>query len=112
MLPHIDFRIDLPKVRAAYNAGELQAQKAKSGTGCLYAGPCAVGVCFDPDTRVSLDKKLYGSVRALIEMGLITAPADQEEDWIRLQDAHDHWKVWGTDNFLPVLEELEKKYAS
>lgn len=109
----LDFRVDLPKVRAAYEAKTLQAQThAGKKTLPKYAGPCAIGVLLPEDLRERLDRKEYSRITTLLASGALTAPDDQHEDWGRLQIAHDQWKRTQFDHFLPVLEELEAKYAS
>lgn len=49
----------LPIMRAAFERGELQAQKPATKPGyetCMYVGPCIVGVCVPVDRRADLDE--------------------------------------------------------
>jgi hypothetical protein len=98
-MPHIDLYRDLPKIRAAYEAGEIDEGS------CYYSGPCAVGVLFDLDTRVSLDSPQENTIETHLANGKVTAPGDQWADWADLQRANDYREL------RPTLERLEKKYA-
>ena len=109
----IDLRTDLHKVRAAFNAGQLQMQQPGYDlytSTCFYAGPCAVGVMVAPELRAGLDGDAgYSrSVRLLLDEGEIVAPADQHDDIINLQ--HDHDNLHPGD-FSLLLARLEEKYA-
>lgn len=82
-----------PIMKAAFERGELQAQKVGTKDGCFYAGPCVIGVCLPPRKRKSLDKaeNLFGTsdtdIGTLIEAGIVRT---DDDDWfIERQSAHD-----------------------
>ena len=97
--------VDLPKVREAFDARTLQMFNIKPGDNCRYDGPCAVGVCFDPDTRVSMPNLYIGR---LIDSGRVTVPVHQRNDWCNLQLIHD---LGNRTEFASFLEYLEGRYA-
>ena len=111
---HLDLRLELPKIRAAYNAGELEAQKIAGEVMCHYAGPCAIGVCLPEDTRVSLDTAPEGqdgtSFGSWVERGVLSCAEGQYADWTALQLEHDNWTSSQEDYFGQLLTQLEIKY--
>lgn len=107
----LDLKTDLPKLRAAFDAGQLQCQQAafKPGSFCNYSGPCAVGAMLSPDERVDLDvRHSNDSVRSLTFDGVVDAPEEQHGDLARLQRLHDKGMVRHLGDFLSNLED---KYA-
>lgn len=102
----LDLRTMLPVIRKAFDAGELQMQK--NHMACIYAGPCAIGVCLDPETRTMLDDAENTAISDLLLAGTVTAPANQHEDLHILQFTHDNVTV---EDFGEVLARLEKKYG-
>jgi len=87
----------LPIMRAAFERGELQAQKPY-GPGdppfmaCKYTGPCVIGVCVPVERRADLDRprlpaKNNTDFRSLFEIGVFDA---DDPDWFtRAQVLHD-----------------------
>ena len=113
----LDLRTLLPKVRAAYEAGELQAQtRQERPERCRYAGPCAVGVGLSLEDRRRFDRRTRGSISDLITSGATSAPTGHADD-LRPSSAHDNWAmpVAGADGseaaFLTTLTTLEAKYV-
>lgn len=104
----LDLRTMLPVIRKAFDAGELQMQTRPGGLRCYYNGPCAIGVCLDEDTRVSLDELVASGIAFLFDHKYLTCPPEQREDWMELQFKHDegHIRVFET-----LLSRLEAKYA-
>lgn len=100
----LDFNIHLPLVRKAFDARQLQMQTHPHQP-CRYTGPCAVGVCMDEHTRVSV---INHPIDCLIEDGVIIVPDGQDQDWTHLQVLHDRGDLTGFSQFLT---ELETKYA-
>jgi hypothetical protein len=90
--------LDFRKIRKAFDARQLPGR-------CSYTGPCAVGVCFEPEERELIPNH---SIAALFDAGHVSAPVNQMGDWAELQRLHD--LVW-TKQFSELLTELEKKYA-
>jgi hypothetical protein len=99
---NLNLFVDLPKVREAFDARTLQMFHMSASDPCTYVGPCAVGVCMDPDTRVSIPNIPVRNNRWIV------VPPDQESDWSNLQLLHDLGNV---ANFSEFLEELESRYA-
>jgi hypothetical protein len=113
----LDLRTLLPQTRAAFEAGELQAQTGFRPEGatkqCLYAGPCAIGVAIPVDMRASFDGLPSTDIGYLIELGHVEVPEDQLEDFVTLQAEHDDWvgKYGSRESFEQTLIELEAKYV-
>lgn len=80
----------LPIMRAAFERGEMQAQKERRAgfNACLYAGPCVVGVCVPVDRRDELDASPPDTaIRKLFENDLIDV---DDVDWFEAaQTLHD-----------------------
>lgn len=102
---NLDFKIMLPVIRKAFDAGELQMQKSDTDL-CCYTGPCAVGVCMPEEDREGYDYQ--GTIIDLLENEIVTAPEDQHDDWIDLQHYHDCGNI---QHFKEFLVSLEEKYA-
>jgi hypothetical protein len=96
----LDLRTDLPKIRKAFDAGQLK-QKG------LYSGPCAVGICLPEPIRKELDfHYCYSGIWVLEGRGAVEVAEGQLKDWEELQEAFDNGK------FSVTLAEMEAKYAS
>lgn len=97
----------LINARRAFDAGELQMQKGDMGnTGCLYSGPCAIGISVPVEMREKLDNTGYDtSIDYLQTIGLVKI--DHIEDAERLQQAHDTGFI---NLFEKTLKELEAEY--
>lgn len=108
------------KIRAAYEAGELQHQKAEASRSISRyrsdLGPCAIGVIIEDDFASAADSGSLGGmygVRGLSQqdgVNVITPPGAHYGDTITLlqnvQSAHDQ-KNWGAfEKHLAKLEEL------
>lgn len=113
----LNFRTDLPKIRAAFEAKHLQAQHPSVSNFCpLYAGPCAIGVLL-PDHIAALWDINRDSIETLFRQNQAACPVEQLDDWDRLQSIHDRWMLFGEENekhrdeFVALLTELEAKYA-
>ncbi|MCR9222852.1 MAG: hypothetical protein NXH70_02185 [Hyphomonas sp.] len=101
--PHFKKSEALPKIVAAYENGELQAQKAPTGRPCCYRGdggtPCAIGLLIDDDTAKKWDERddlgipNSASVNALFRKG--AASADDIDWFVAVQDTHDNWLQTG-----------------
>jgi hypothetical protein len=114
---HFDLRADLPKVRAAYDAGLLQMQKPDNDhlTRCAYVGPCAIGVMLPEALRHHLPQ--YTRIHSLLHR-YVDCPVDltyepgQTEDMGDLQSAHDDAVMGGgsVESFGRLLTTLEAKY--
>lgn len=103
--PSIDLRMDLAKIRAALNSGELQMSDT-----CSYTAPCAIGVLFTPEQCEVLSQSAEQGIEEIIRDGDVTAPADQVYDIAQLQvafdtNSHHH-------RFLDILTHLEAQYAA
>lgn len=117
-IANLDMRFCLPIIRKAYNGQQLQMFKDYSTSEfkpCLYAGPCAIGVCLTPIAQEALDVRLDNtSISVYLRKGIVTAPKEQHEDFFRLQETHD--QVLNGDlevvDFGHVLSQLEQKYLS
>jgi hypothetical protein len=96
---------DLPKIREAFDNKTLQLFHMKPTDKCRYDGPCAVGVCMDPDPRAWIPNN---RITRLINQFYIKVPEDQVSDWANLQLLHDLGNI---PNFANFLTELEAKYA-
>lgn len=97
----------LPKVRRAFDAGELQCQKEPGeASQCLYSGPCAVGVGIPENRRRGFDS--CGAIDGIIREGFIQVPADQADDFMVLQFAHDQV---ASSIFSQPLSYFEKELA-
>jgi hypothetical protein len=129
----LDLREMLPTIRRAFDEKSLQAFTSDGSSGkCLYAGPCAIGVCVPEQYRARLDSlssnpnprpasMLSTSIRSLLTFGFIRAPEDQHADLAKLQSAHDtivrYKKIKASDienkvsTFERVLLDLEEKYG-
>lgn len=121
MKHELDFRTQLPIIRAAFDAKELQAQKPLTYGGCLYAGPCAIGVTIPESDRSAFDDKgSHGtSASSMFAYGVFNCPPDQYRDWVSLQQTHDSWTLKDRDGplyeqmgreFEQLLAKLEAKY--
>ncbi len=112
----IDLRSDLPKIRAAYMAGKLQAQTrlrmgGLTGQACTYAGPCAIGVTVSAQERDLLDQ--HGEILGLLENDLVVAPRNQWSTLNSLQVYHDEWCSRGDvgeANFVRALVDAEATF--
>jgi hypothetical protein len=103
----LELRTMLPVIRKAYDDQSLQLFISEGP--CTYAGPCAIGVCLDPDTRVSLDNHPTNTeIANLLMEGVVTAPEDQHQDLCLLQIEHDNGTA---EDFGDLLTRLEAKYA-
>lgn len=113
---------DLPKLIEAFKAGTLGAQTGKAS--CQYLYPdgtrCAIGAMLDMDI---ISKSPNGSLRVLIDSGILLAPESGEEeiyDFELLQGSHDEACIGsfkptqGRDELFTVfkknIEDLAKKY--
>lgn len=103
---NLDLRRDLPKIRAAYDAGQLQRQKTLKGQ-ATYDGPCAVGVCLTPEQQTQFENNAPYSILNKFNAGQVTCPEGQRDDWIRLQVTHDDF----IHEFGELLTGLEVKYG-
>lgn len=108
---HLDLYTDLPKVRAAFDAGELQCQK-EIGANCSYAGPCAIGVMHPEAPTLPSASPINHLFHRYVMV-----PTAQEQDFCDLQDAHDRVMTSDEDYRKPLsylqetLERLEKIYV-
>ncbi len=102
----LDMKDVVRNARIAYDNENLQAQTCAGLTldwpgGCLYSGPCAIGVSLTPEEqRLADNPPPVGSVRpssgirSLSEYGIVKfSDSTQLEDAINLQYAHDNWAV-------------------
>lgn len=123
----LDLKEMLPTIRKAFDAGKLQMQNVKSddaqGMACLYSGPCAIGVCLEPEQQAFLDSQSNengSDIGQLIEDKHIHVHPDQGEDLCDLQERHDGVvsaiAYHGIDSseqfeaFETLLKRLEAKY--
>ena len=108
----------LPKIRAAFNADQLQAQTNQlQQVKAQYSGPCAVGIVLSGIDQARLDRginSVYG-IEMLLRDGDVKA-LDPPSDWGKLQYAHDHWLHHPNDlakkEFAAILTELETRYGA
>lgn len=122
----IDPAVLIPKVRAAFDAGELQCQSAIGRSGsCEYAGPCAVGIGFEPEERDLLDHPGFthlGSpgIRTLCNKGVVNIIGGEAalRDLSALQGHHDAACTEDEEihrnslvSFEGMLQHLEALYA-
>ncbi len=89
--------------RAAYDAGELQAQKHPGTSRCVYsksAGPCAIGVAIEDQKEAFRFDRGTTAIGSLISKGDViiegidpkTVFADAVADLVlHLQSTHDRW---------------------
>jgi hypothetical protein len=105
---HLDLRTDLPKIRAAFNTGELDPVVGHG----RYCGPCAVGILLPQELRQKLDLGHgYKSIANILEAGQcgLAAPFEQHGDWSALQGAFDSSNK---EQFDRCLTRLEATYAA
>lgn len=101
---HLDLTTDLPKIRKAFDAGEIVLGQ------CTYASPCAIGALMPPELRVKsdiADPTALGTspnIRTLVRVGLVTMPEDQLADWALLQCEVDAGNRQEVDTLLRDLE--------
>lgn len=97
----LDLRTGLPKVRAAWDAGQLQR-------GACYSDPCAIGAMATPEERAELDEFPSGTIGALWLAERVDIPNGQATDFSRLQDCFE-----SEDDavFESMLTRLEEKYT-
>lgn len=120
---NLDLREMLPVIRTAFDNKELQAFTTVKPSGgiCLYAGPCAIGVCIPEDKRALYDiESARSGTAALTFMAndVFVAPKDQVHDISELQQKHDavisDWHGIGEEACLAELDKfiksLEEKY--
>jgi hypothetical protein len=88
---NLNMKTALPIIREAFNNKTLQMFHGKGpGTGCLYAGPCAIGVCVPEDRRPQLDEGSSTDIESIVDAGgQIIIPANELSDFARLQGDHD-----------------------
>jgi hypothetical protein len=120
MTINLDIRKMLPIIREAYDNHELQMFQEGKHTGCLYTGPCAIGVCMTPKEREIADcgSDVGGTaIRTLVDFKIITIPEDQQDDIVHLQNLHDNATLYDEedrqsriDYFGVLLASLEQKY--
>lgn len=120
----LDLTTDLPKVRAAFDVGELQAQKELTNPERAYpsyTGPCAIGCMLTPEQRAEIETDESDMmISHLYHTGVIAAPVEQMPDFIELQFSHDAilnaknlaFKVTLMSDFADMLQHLEAKYAT
>lgn len=109
----------LPKIRAAFEAGELQAQiNQAEGIAPQYSGPCAIGVLMSGIDQSRLDRGIDGQygIETLIRENHVKA-SDSPADFGKLQYAHDNWlrhpaQPLAKEYFVTVLTELETRYGA
>lgn len=108
----------LPKIRAAFEADQLQAQTNQAErVVAQYSGPCAVGVVLSGIDQARLDRGIDGlySIETLLRDGHVKA-SDSPADWGKLQYAHDNWLLHPNDlakkEFAAILTELETRYGA
>jgi hypothetical protein len=119
----LDLQEMLPIVRKAFDEKTLQMFTAEPGQyGCLYAAPCAIGVCLPEDVRVALDDGSETdhnyAADSLFLFGYFTCPEGQGDDITRLQYHHDlcvgppneEDKANRISDFEAHLSYLEAKY--
>lgn len=96
----LDLRTDLIKVIP---------EKLGSRTACQYSAPCAIGAMMTSDQRAQLveAKQDARGIGTLVVEGFVSVPADQLDDFRRLQRAFD----WSVAEFDLVLAELKEKYT-
>ncbi len=128
MIIKLDMATVVRNARLAFDAGTLQAQQPTRGSliskkGCLYVGPCVIGVSMTQQERDAADtlyQETTTSITNLIRRGLIEMPLDQQGDAGHLQGLHDTWHLTDRDTpdyaeakgeFNEFLIQLETKYG-
>jgi hypothetical protein len=119
----LDLHEMLPIIRKAFDEKTLQMFTHEPGKyGCLYAGPCAIGVCIPEPLRPLLDDGIGTNnefaALSLFENGSFVCPENQREDICELQQLHDVCVGYVVDeyqkdrikDFGDLLERLEAKY--
>jgi hypothetical protein len=120
---NLDLREMIPVVRKAFDEKSLQMFTAEPGQyGCLYAGPCAIGVCLPEDIREALDDGSETdhnyAADSLFIAGYFTCPEGQKDDIEALQYHHDRCvgpadeedRTENIRRFGAFLSYLEAKY--
>lgn len=109
----------LPTIRKAVTEKSLQCYNEFDGyVTPSYCGPCAVGVCLSEKDRSYCDTREDAyAIGSMIVTGYIKAPADQIEDFIKLQRSHDRAcrpngeeKAEFIGKFEELVTTLERKY--
>ena len=77
---------------------------------CLYTAPCVIGAMLTPEQRLAIKDAGYDGepIGALVEVGVVLAPAEQIEDIERLQIAFDKIEP---EDFKDTVRALLAKYA-
>jgi hypothetical protein len=116
---HLRLSKGLPKLRAAFEAGELQADDGDRGgaTTCCYDGPCAIGAMLPIKLRKEIDESGSGDLATVLgkHISKLTYTAGERRALIDLQISHDYWsaahdKPWARAQFGLLLTELEARY--
>lgn len=114
----------LPVIRKAFDEKSLQMfnQAQRDSMMCMYAGPCAIGVCMPEDRRAEFDvpfeEHATTGFGALVHFGRFIVSPDQADDIGQLQKLHDAAVTMSKFDDLEVLfgafedhlKHLEKKY--
>lgn len=132
--PQSPLELDMPTIlkatRAAFDAGQLQAQTtstsallkereaAPASPTCLYSGPCAIGAAIPEEIRPFFDKtapELFStSIPSWVRGGYICFPSgEQQRDAATLQADHDDVLegYLSLGEFEDTLTRLEAKYG-
>jgi hypothetical protein len=114
---YLNMHTGLPLVRAAFEAGILQAETAGPGDACWYAGPCAIGAMLPQALREEADAQGSVDFYTVLERVDVDCMDAEQEDMFGLQELHDTWatakpedKAVGKADFGERLAELEAKY--
>lgn len=108
----------LPKIRAAFDNRELQMfNYDDEDKGCLYQGPCAIGVCLPENVRAEFDNREETGICVILdEPDLVDYNEEERCDIIDLQACHDSvYSQRGlrtSDDFEQFLVHLEQKYLT
>ena len=122
---NLDLKTALPQIREAFDSRNMQLfhDATRLGSACIYAAPCAIGVCLTEEERIFCDEQDMPGIGSLIDDDLVQAPANQLQDMSDLQFAHDNAvsnNIIGKEefyqecvrDFATKLAELEVKYGT
>lgn len=114
----LNLKTMLPTIREAFDNKTLQMFTADEDAECLYAGPCAIGVCIPEDKRSYFDD--YSGCGAtgigtLIDDSLIGVSEEERTAIEDLQSFHDAAVRWcfikESDNYKDAVARFERELS-